>query len=152
MVFLSNPYFSSFWHPFLPAPPPEWECSLPPQILRPSTWWGKNISIFLDALASLESDINILKYYGHWHKFVTFFFVRYRINVLTMLADITILQPYNLTTFNLTTLQPYNHPWAILFFWIIAIFSRYFNMMQYIAILSRYFSSGKLVKKVGNFL
>ena len=39
--------------------------------------------------------------------------------------------------------QPQKHPWAILLFLNIAIFSRYFNMMQYIAILSRYFSSVK---------
>ena len=45
-----------------------------------------------------------------------------------------------------------DHPWAILFFYDTHDISRYFNMMQYIAIFSRYFPGVKLVKKMCNFL
>ena len=45
-----------------------------------------------------------------------------------------------------------NHPWAILFFYDTNDISRYFNMMQYIAIFSRYFPGFKLVKNMRNFL
>ena len=46
----------------------------------------------------------------------------------------------------------HNHPWAILLFYDTHDISRYFNMMQYIAIFSRYFPGVKLVKKMCNFL
>ena len=56
-------------------------------------------------------------------------------NICTFVAKCAFWRPFGIWT-KIMTLQ---HPWAILFFYDTNNISRYFNMMQYIAIFSLYF-------------